>query len=84
MIAALLLLGSSTLYVIQETEKAVKLRFGRLIETDIQPGLHFKIPLAEKVRKFDARVLTLDAEPSSFFTVEKAVDRRCVFQVAYR
>lgn len=71
LIAALLLLGSSTLYVIQETEKAVKLRFGRLIETDIQPGLHFKIPLAEKIRKFDARVLTLDAEPSSFFTVEK-------------
>ncbi|MEH6529253.1 MAG: protease modulator HflC [Porticoccus sp.] len=71
LIAVLLLLGSSTLYVIQETEKAVKLRFGRLIETDIQPGLHFKIPLAEKVRKFDARVLTLDAEPSSFFTVEK-------------
>ncbi len=71
LLAVLLLLGSSTLYVIQETEKAVKLRFGRLIETDIQPGLHFKIPLAEKVRKFDARVLTLDAEPSSFFTVEK-------------
>lgn len=71
LLAALLLLGSSTLYVIQETEKAVKLRFGRLIQTDIQPGLHFKIPLAEKVRKFDARVLTLDAEPSSFFTVEK-------------
>ncbi|MEH6469403.1 MAG: protease modulator HflC [Porticoccus sp.] len=71
LIAVLLLLGSSTLYVIQETEKAVKLRFGRLIQTDIQPGLHFKIPLAEKVRKFDARVLTLDAEPSSFFTVEK-------------
>jgi len=69
--AALLLLGSSTLYVIQETETAVKLRFGRLIESDIQPGLHFKIPLAEKIRKFDARVLTLDAEPSSFFTVEK-------------
>ncbi|MEH6617307.1 MAG: protease modulator HflC [Porticoccus sp.] len=71
LIAVLLLLGSSTLYVIQETEKAVKLRFGRLIETNIQPGLHFKIPLAEKIRKFDARVLTLDAEPSSFFTVEK-------------
>lgn len=71
LMAALLLLGSSTLYVIQETETAVKLRFGRLIESDIQPGLHFKIPLAEKIRKFDARVLTLDAEPASFFTVEK-------------
>jgi len=71
LIVALFLLGSSALYVVQETETAVKLRFGRLIETDIAPGLHFKIPLAEKIRKFDARVLTLDAEPASFFTVEK-------------
>jgi membrane protease subunit HflC len=47
------------------------LRFGRLIETDIQPGLHYKIPFVDKVRKFDARVLTLDADPASFFTVEK-------------
>jgi modulator of FtsH protease HflC len=71
LLVALLLLGSSALYVVQETERAVKLRFGRLIETDIAPGLHVKIPLAEKIRKFDARVLTLDAEPASFFTVEK-------------
>lgn len=71
LIAIVLMLASSSLYVIQETEKAVKLRFGRLVETNIEPGLHFKIPLAEKVRKFEARVLTLDAEPASFFTVEK-------------
>ena len=71
LLAAVLFVASSTLYVVQETEKAVKLRFGRLIQTDIPPGLHIKIPLAEKIRKFDARVLTLDAEPSSFFTVEK-------------
>jgi len=69
--AIVLILASSSLYVIQETEKAVKLRFGRLVETNIEPGLHFKIPLAEKVRKFEARVLTLDAEPASFFTIEK-------------
>ncbi len=71
LIAIVLMLASSSLYVIQETEKAVKLRFGRLVETNIEPGLHFKIPLAEKVRKFEARVLTLDAEPASFFTIEK-------------
>lgn len=70
-ILALTLVATSTLYVIQETELAVKLRFGRLIETDIQPGLHYKIPFVDKVRKFDARVLTLDADPASFFTVEK-------------
>jgi|TARA_B100001063_G_C16696132_1_gene519933 membrane protease subunit HflC len=68
---ALTLVATNTLYVIQETELAVKLRFGRLIETNIQPGLHYKIPFVDKVRKFDARVLTLDADPASFFTVEK-------------
>ena len=70
-VLALTLVATSTLYVIQETELAVKLRFGRLIETDIQPGLHYKIPFVDKVRKFDARVLTLDADPASFFSVEK-------------
>ena len=70
-VLALTLVATSTLYVIQETELAVKLRFGRLIETDIQPGLHYKIPFVDKVRKFYARVLTLDADPASFFTVEK-------------
>ena len=68
---ALTLIATNTLYVIQETELAVKLRFGRLIETNLQPGLHYKIPFVDKVRKFDARVLTLDADPASFFTVEK-------------
>jgi membrane protease subunit HflC len=73
MIAVLLviLLGNSMLFVVQETERAVMLRFGKLIETDIQPGLHWKFPVADKVRKFDSRVLTLDAQPESFFTVQK-------------
>ena len=66
-----IMLANSSLYVVKETERAVKLRFGRLIETDIQPGLHIKLPLAEDVRKFDSRVLTLDANPESFLTVQK-------------
>ena len=71
LLLVLALVGSSSLYVIQETELGVKLRFGRLIETDIQPGLHYKIPFVDQVRKFDGRVLTLDADPASFFTIEK-------------
>ena len=71
LLAAVLLLMSNSLYVVSETERAVKLRFGRLIDVDIKPGLHVKIPFAEKIRKFDARVFTLDAEPSSFFTSER-------------
>ncbi|MCS5592998.1 MAG: protease modulator HflC [Porticoccaceae bacterium] len=62
---------SNTIYVISEVERGVKLRFGEMIEVDIAPGLHIKIPFIDDVRRFDARILTVDAEPASFFTVEK-------------
>ena len=64
-------IANSTLYVVREIEGAVKLRFGKLVQTDIQPGLHFKLPFADDIRKFDKRVLTLDTQPESFFTVQK-------------
>ena len=68
----LLLVGAnSTLYVVSEFERGVKLQFGKLVEADIQPGLHVKIPFVDNVRIFDARILTVDAQPASFFTVEK-------------
>lgn len=68
----LLLIGAnSSLYVVSEFERGVKLQFGKLVEADIQPGLHLKIPFVDNVRIFDARILTVDAQPASFFTVEK-------------
>jgi membrane protease subunit HflC len=68
----LLLVGAnSTLYVVSEFERGVKLQFGKLVEADNQPGLHVKIPFVDNVRIFDARILTVDAQPASFFTVEK-------------
>lgn len=70
-VLALVLLANSSLYVVKETERAVKLRFGRIVESDITPGLYWKVPFADDVRKFDARILTLDAEPESFLTREK-------------
>ncbi len=65
------LLANSTLYIVKETERGVALRFGRLIEADIHPGLHVKMPFADEVRKFDARILTLDAPAQRYLTVEK-------------
>jgi modulator of FtsH protease HflC len=62
---------NSTIYVVSEFERGVKLRFGKLIEADIQPGLHLKVPFVDDVRIFDARILTVDAQPASFFTIEK-------------
>lgn len=62
---------SSSLYVVDEREVAIKLQFGEIIESDIEPGLHFKVPFFQNVRKFDARILTLDARPERFLTVGK-------------
>lgn len=61
----------SALYIVNETQRGVLLRFGRVINADIQPGLHVKWPVADQVRKFDARVLTLDAPEERFLTIEK-------------
>tara|TARA_B100001146_G_scaffold225079_1_gene246288 strand:- start:1326 stop:2198 length:873 start_codon:yes stop_codon:yes gene_type:complete len=71
-LALLLVIGiSQSLYIVSETERAVKLRFGEIVEFDVPPGLHFKLPIVNAVRKFDARILTLDAAPQSYLTSEK-------------
>ncbi len=62
---------SNSLYIVQQTERAVLLRFGEVVNPDIQPGLHAKIPFVNNVRKFDGRVLTVDALPERFLTLEK-------------
>jgi len=62
---------TQSIYVVKETERAVKLRFGEIVEFDVDPGLHFKLPVVNTVRKFDARILTLDAAPQSYLTSEK-------------
>lgn len=61
----------NTLYLVTETERAVKLRFGELVDANIAPGLHFKVPFMHKVYKFDARILTVDESPQRFLTEEK-------------
>jgi modulator of FtsH protease HflC len=66
----LLVLVSSSVFIVNEYERAVVLRFGRLVEADVQPGIHFKMPLTDKVRRFHGRLLTADMSPESFFTVE--------------
>ncbi|EHY77942.1 MULTISPECIES: protease modulator HflC [Stutzerimonas stutzeri subgroup] len=61
----------NSFYIVSQTERAVMLRFGRIVEPDVKPGLHMKIPYVNSVRKFDARLLTLDTTTSRFLTLEK-------------
>lgn len=58
-------------FTVKETERAIKLKLGEIVEADYDPGLHFKLPFFNSVRKFDARVLTMDAAPDRVLTVEK-------------
>ncbi|MEH6518660.1 MAG: protease modulator HflC [Halioglobus sp.] len=81
----LLFVGSNSLYVIKETERGVLLQFGEVVNPDIQPGLHWKIPFVNNVRKFDARILTVDSQPERFFTQEQKaliVDSYAKFRVS--
>lgn len=62
---------ANSVFVVRQTERALLLRFGAVVQPDIKPGLHFKIPLVHTVKKFDGRVLTLDSRPERYFTSEK-------------
>lgn len=75
---------SNAVYVISETQRGVLLRFGEVVKTDLTPGLHFKTPFVNSVRKFDGRILTVDSTPERFFTQEQKqliVDSYAKFRV---
>ncbi len=67
----LLWLGSMSVFVVNERELAIKFRLGEFVRADYKPGLYFKVPFINNVRKFDSRILTLDAPPVPFLTFEK-------------
>ncbi|MFA6230352.1 MAG: protease modulator HflC [Rhodanobacter sp.] len=69
--AMLVLLGLNSVFVVREGHSALVLQFGRIVQTDYQPGLHFKLPVLQQVMHFDKRILSLDAAPERYFTSEK-------------
>lgn len=66
-----LFVGLGTFYRVNESQVAIRFQFGRVVESDIQPGLHWKLPMIQTVLKFDRRILTLDAPPERYLTFEK-------------
>jgi len=60
-----------SVFTVSETEKAIKFKLGEIVASDYSAGLHFKLPLVNNVKKFDARILTLDSSPERFLTAEK-------------
>jgi len=70
-IAVVVFIFATSTYTVDERETAIKFRFKEIVETDIKPGLHFKIPFVNTVEKFSTLILTLDAQPDRFLTGEK-------------
>lgn len=64
-------IGSLSIYTVKEWERVIVFRLGEITRSDVEPGLHFKIPFIQRVRKFDGRILTMDAEPERYLTSEK-------------
>lgn len=62
--------ASNSLFIVSEREKAILLYFGEIQQTDIQPGLHFKMPFVNTVRKFEGRIMNLDIRKERFITAE--------------
>lgn len=77
-IAALFLLSVSSVFVINEGERGIVFKFSKIKRDSttgemlvFEPGLHFKFPFFENVRKLDARIQTLDEAADRFVTSEK-------------
>lgn len=80
-----IIIGTNSIFVVRQTERAVMLRFGDMVRVDIPPGLHFKLPYVHTVRKFDGRILTVDAQPQRYLTLEQKallVDSYAMWRVA--
>ncbi len=57
-------------FVVNERELAIKLQLGQVVNANYEPGLHWKWPIVQNVRKFPKRILTISARPERVFTAE--------------
>lgn len=64
-------LAYDVFFTVNERQRALVLRFGEITQVDLDPGLHFKLPIADDAKKFDGRIQTLDSPPERYFTLEK-------------
>lgn len=60
-----------TAFTVNERELAIKLQVGEVIKSDYEPGLHFKIPFYQTIRKFPKRIMTINERPERIFTAER-------------
>ena len=67
----LFIIGYFSIFKVNEYEQAIVFEFGSISRADFEPGLHFMVPIMNRVQKFEKRLLNLDQEPQRFLTLEK-------------
>lgn len=70
LVVAILLIYTSA-YTVTQGQRAILFRFGEIQQSNIKPGLHFKWPVLETIRKYDARLLTFNSQPENILTQGK-------------
>ncbi|MDQ7089090.1 MAG: protease modulator HflC [Methylococcales bacterium] len=70
-LSTLFFIGTGSVFTVSETEKVIKFKLGEIIKYDYTPGLYFKMPFINNVKKFDSRIQTMDSKPERFLTAEK-------------
>ena len=68
-------LASSSIFIVDEREKALVLQFGQVKAVKTEPGMAFKIPFIQEVVSYDDRILSLDTLPLEVTPLD---DRRLV------
>ena len=63
--------GWSSFFIVSQTERGLVLQFGKVVRSDVPPGLHFKLPFIQEAKLFDGRLLTLDTTTKRYLTLEK-------------
>jgi membrane protease subunit HflC len=72
---AIIVVITSSLFIVDERNKALVLQFGRVVAVKEDPGLAFKLPLIQEVVYYDDRILSIDVDP---IEVTPSDDRRLV------
>ena len=67
----LAVVGTMSIFYVDERELAIKFRFGDIRKADYEPGIHFQIPIINNVQFFPRRILTITNPQELFLTLEK-------------
>ena len=67
----MVVIGVFSIFTVEQWQKAILFQLGKVVSSDYEAGLQFKIPVIQNVEKFDARLQTLESDPELYLTSEK-------------